>query len=162
MATINTTSRHLNQDKRYGEAITVAQPAVQNKGGGRTNLGPTYYKYGDTQEAYVIPANSIVQKIYLNVTEAFPAGSVVVVNVAGQEAIAVTQSVAAVAFVKSTLEDVLVTDPSKITITITGGGTAGDDITSGNLYVVAETIPFLEKNGRYSSFPHSNDTTQAR
>jgi len=162
MANVNITSRHLNQDKREAEAITVELPAVSNQGGGRTNKGPVYYKYGDVHQAYVVPANSIIQKVYLNIEEAFPASSVVVVNVAGTEFIAVTQSVATVAFVVSATEDVLSATPGLIDITVTGGGTAGDDIIAGRLSVVVETIPYKEKNGRYSSYAHDNDNTQAR
>ena len=162
MADINITSKYLNQDKREAEAITVTLPAVANIGGGRTNKSPTYNKYGDKHIAYVVPKDSIIQKIYLDVEEAFPAGSVVVVNVGGTEAIAVTQVLTAQAFVVSATEDLVARANTTIDITVTGGGSAGADILTGKLNVIVETIPYKEKNGRYSSYAHANDATQAR
>jgi len=159
MADVNITSRYLNQDKREGEAITVSLPAVSNVGGGRTQKSPVYNQFGDLHIAYVIPNNSITQKTYLVIEEAFPAGATISVNtIAGAQLFSGVDATV-LGLTVATLEDELFIETDAIRITVDGGT---GDILTGLARVVTETIPYLEKNGRYSSFPHANDHTQSR
>jgi len=154
----NISSKYLNQDKRETEAITVSLPAVANVGGGRTQAAVTYNQFGEEYIAYVIPGPSILKKFYLVVEEAFPASAVVAVTVNGVAAFAAT-ALDVTGLTTSTSEDFLATSNATVSITVTGGT---GDITTGLLRVVTDTVPYLEKNGRYGSYPHANDNTQAR
>ena len=159
MATINVSSRHLNQNKREAEAITVTYPSVSNQGGGRgSNSGVTYYQFGDDLTAYVVPANSIIQKVYLIVEEAFAASAKVTVKV-GSTSMFAAVAADATGMTTSATQDILSEAVSTVTATFSGGT---GDLVKGKCRVVIETIPFLEGNGRYSSYPHANDDTQSR
>lgn len=158
MADVNITSKYLNQDKREAEAITVTLPAVSNVGGGRSQRSPVYNQFGDVHTAYVVPAGSIIQKNYLIVEEAFPAGALGKVSVNGV-VVHTAINLAVVGMTTSITEDLYVPVDATVAVTVSGGT---GDILTGLLKSVTETIPFNEKNGRYSSYPHSNDHTQSR
>jgi len=157
MAT-NTTSKYLNQDKRESEAITVTLPAVSNIGGGRAQRSPVYNQFAEEYVAYVVPAGSIVQKAYVIIEEAMPAGALLEVTVGGT-VVATGVLADAVAMTVAGTEDLWFPNDTNIKMVVTGGT---GDILTGIAKVVVETIPYNEKNGRYSSFPHANDHKQAR
>jgi len=159
MADVNITSKWLNQDKRESEAITVTLPSVAQMGGGRTNRLDVYNQFGDVHAAYVVPAGSIVQKAYLIIEEAFPAGALIEATIAGATVLFTAIDATVVGLTVGTTEDLLYLNDTNIAITVSGGT---GDITTGVAKVVVETIPFNEKNGRYSSFPHANDHKQSR
>ena len=144
MAT-NITARHLNDQKRTAEAVTVTVPAIAREGGGRTLQPPVYYQYGDDLQASVLNAGTVVQKTYLIVEEAFPASSTVTVSVNGT-AVFTDADITAKGLTASTTEDLLIETAGNVVITI-GGGTG--DITSGKLKVVCEIISTQLKNGNY-------------
>jgi len=83
MATVNLTNRYLNENKRYREDVVVTLPAVLNEGGGRNQSLPEYIQGSDDLISNVIEADTIIQKAYLIVDEAFPAGALLAVDAAG-------------------------------------------------------------------------------
>ena len=146
MATINITSRHLNQDKRTAEAVVVTVPAIAQERGGRTLQPPLYYQYGDTLQATVLPAGTIIQKVYLVVDEAFPAGSTATVTVNGTDFFT-DADITAKGLTASTTEDMHIEVTQNIDVTINGGT---GDIIAGKLRVVAEILSTQLKNGNYA------------
>ena len=154
----NITSKYLNQDKRESEAVTVTLPAVSNVGGGRTQQPITYNQFGEDYVSYTIPKNTILKKFYLIVEEAFPASAEVAVTVNGVAAFSAV-ALDVTGLTTSTSEDFLADSNATVNITVTGGT---GDITTGILRVVTDIVSYSEKNGRYASYAHTNDNTQAR
>lgn len=151
MATINVKNLFLNENKRYREDVVVTLPAVLNQGGGRSNATPTYMKVADVHVAEVVEADTIVQKAYLIVDEAFAANSVLAATV-GTTAIFAGADLATAGLVVSTTVDELVTAKSSVTATVTGTGlTAGDDITVGKFRIVLATEHPSLNNGQYAN-----------
>jgi hypothetical protein len=146
MATINVTARHLNDQKRTAEAVVVTVPAIAQERGGRTLQPPLYYQYGDVLQATVLPAGTIIQKVYLVVDEAFPASSTATVSVNGT-AFFTDADITAKGLTASTTEDLLVEAPQNLEVTIGGGS---GDITFGKLRVVLEILSTNLKNGNYA------------
>ena len=147
----NITSKYLNQDKREAEALTVTLPSVANVGGGRTQAAVTYNQFGEEYISYTVPGPAVLKKFYLVVEEAFPAGSTVEVLMGGTT-IFTSAAVTSTGITVSTSEDQLTTNNNNISITVNGGT---GDITTGLLRIVVDTVPYLEKNGRYGSYGQS-------
>lgn len=151
MATVNITNLFLNENKRYREDVVVTVPAVLNEGGGRSNALPTYVKAADTLSAEVVEPDTIVQKAYLIVDEAFPATAVLGASV-GATAVFAAVDLTVVGLVVSATVDLLVTAKSAVTASITGTGlTAGDDVTTGKFRIVLATEHPSLNNGQYAN-----------
>lgn len=147
MATVNISNLFLNENKRYREDIVVTVPAVLNQGGGRSNATPTYVQGGDALTASVIEADTIVQKAYLIVDEAFPTDAVAAVTIGGAGYFA-DVDLTATGLVVSTNVDDLYTAGGDVVVTITG---ITGSITTGKLrVVVAAEHPSLN-NGQYAN-----------
>lgn len=151
MATVNISDRFLNNKKRYSEGVVMTVPAVLNVGGGRANLAPTYLKVADDMVADIVEADTIVQKAYLIVDEAFPATAVLGADIGGTAIFAgadlTTPGIAASATV-----DLYTTAKAAITAAVTGAGlTAGNDITTGKFRIVLATVHPSLNNGQYAS-----------
>ena len=146
MAT-NITSRFMNQNKRYSEAVVVTVPSVLSAGGGRSQAQPLYIQGSDPLVADVIEEDTYVKKIYLNIIEAYPAGATITVAVGGVTAFtAVDGTVNGVTV--SAEEDNHFSGSDAVTVTV--GGITGDVVT-GKLSVVLDTIHASLHNGQYAS-----------
>jgi hypothetical protein len=146
MANVNVTNKFLNENKRYREDVVVTLPAVLNEGGGRANALPTYVQGGDTHTASVVEADTIVQKAYVIVDEAFAALTTATITIGGV-AFFTTVDVATVGLLVSATVDELITAKGDVVITLSGTG----DHTVGKIRVViAAEHPSL-KNGQYAN-----------
>ena len=146
---VSITGKFLNQDKREFEALTVTLPSVLVPGGGRLQSSPEYVQYGETYVASVTPAKAIGGKSYLYVEEALPSGSLATITVDGNT-VFTDVDVATTGLTVSTTEDFLMTTGGDVTIVISGGT---GNVTTGELKVVTNYVPFTVKNGRYSDVP---------
>jgi len=147
MATINITDKFLNQNKRYSESVVVTVPSVIAQGGGRSQAQPIFIQGGDALTASVIEANTLIKSVYLNVTEAFPAGATLNVDIAGvQYFVAVAGD--AVSFTVSTETDNLLRNAQTVTISVTG---VTGDVTTGRAEVIFDVIHSDLKNGQFTS-----------
>ncbi len=147
MATVSITSLFLNQDKRESEAVVVTIPAILNEGGGRSNAQPEYVISGDAYTAAVIENDTIIQKAYVIVDEAFPTGALLNVDIAGAAHFA-DVDLTATGMTVSTTEDTYLANPQTVTSVISG--TTGD-ITTGKLRIILDTLHPELKNGRYAA-----------
>jgi hypothetical protein len=149
MAYVNVTNRFLNQDKRYSEAVVMTCPAIIDEGSQRANIGPTYITSGDAWTAQTIESDTIIQKVYLIIDEAFPANTTISVDIAGTAYLTdVDGSVEDMT--TSTTEDVLIKNPQTITVGVVNGP-AGTEIQTGVARVVIETVHPSLKNGQYAA-----------
>ena len=146
---INVTNRFLNQDKRYSEAIVMTCPAIIDEGSQRANIGPTYIKSGDAWTAQTIERDTIIQKVYIIIDEAFPSGATISVDIAGT-AYLTDVAADATGLTVSTTEDVLIKNPQTITVGITSGST-GTEVQTGVARVVVDTVHPSLKNGQYAA-----------
>lgn len=135
-------------NKRYREDVVVTLPAVLNVGGGRANALPTYVQGGDDHTASVVEADTIVQKAYLIVDEAFAATATVTVKIGATEVFAGTTAITSTGIQVSATEDLLVTAKSDVTITV---GTLTGDVTTGKLRVVLACDHPSLNNGQYAN-----------
>jgi len=135
MATVNLTNRYLNENKRYREDVVVTLPAVLNEGGGRNQSLPEYIQGSDDLIAHVVEADTIVQKAYLIVDEAFPAGALLAVDVAGT-AMFTAVDLTAVGLTASATEDLYVPNKESVEAVITG---IVGDVTTGKARIVLAT-----------------------
>jgi len=145
MAIVNIVNRHLNNQKREAEAIVVTVPAIAQENGGRVMTPPVYYQYGDTLVGPTIGPNTIIQKAYLVVREAFPTGATATVKVGNTEVftdLAIDAKVVSV----STHEDMFSEVGMGIEVVISGGT---GDITVGEFEVVLEILSCNIKKGSY-------------
>ena len=141
------TSRYLNQDKRESEDIVVTIPSVLQAGGGRSQAQPIYVQGGEALTAAVVEDDTIVQKAYLIVDEAFPAGATLDVDIAGT-AMFSTVDLTATGLTVSTVEDAyfkLVQTVTSVVSGITG------DVTSGKARIVLATEHPSIANGRFAA-----------
>ena len=113
-----------NNLRRANEVITVTLPALIREANVRTGQGAEYVATGTTYVTSNIPADVILQKVYLVVDEAM-GGTVTVTNLDGTKtffsAAAVTSAGAAV----SSVVDTLVTAEDGFAITFSANQTAG-------------------------------------
>ncbi len=149
MATVNITARYVNQQKRYAESVVVTVPAMLEAGGGRTNSEPTYIQGGDAITAAVIEPNTLIKKLYVQIDEAFPAGALINVNIAGVDYI-VGADGATTGLVVSTEEDNFLKNGQTVTTSITG---VSGDVTTGLLRIMIDTLSPNLKNGNYAQGP---------
>ncbi len=147
MATVNVTNLFLNENKRYREDVVVTLPAVLKSGGGRSQADPQYIQGGDALTAAVIEADTIVQKTYLIVDEAFPTGAVLDVDIAGT-AMFTSADLTATGLVVSTGEDNYFAKKQTVTSTISG---VTGDITTGKARIVLATEHPSLNNGQYAN-----------
>ncbi len=147
MATVNVTNLYLNENKRYREDVVVTLPAVLKSGGGRSQADPVYVQGGDALTAAVIEADTIVQKAYLIVDEAFPTGAVLDVDIAGT-AMFTSADLTATGLVVSTGEDNYFAKKQTVTSTISG---VTGDITTGKARIVLATEHPSLNNGQYAN-----------
>jgi len=147
MATVNLTNRYLNENKRYREDVVVTLPAVLNEGGGRNQAQPEYIQGSDDLIAHVVEADTIVQKAYLIVDEAFPAGALLAVDVAGT-AMFTAVDLTAVGLTASATEDLYVPKKESVEAVITG---ITGDVTTGKARIVLATEHPSLKNGQYAN-----------
>jgi len=147
MATIDITPKFLNQNKRYSEAVVVTVPSILSTGGGRSQAQPIFIQGGDALTAQVIEANTLIKKVYLNVTEAFPAGALLNVDIAGTQYFVAVDGTSA-SLTVSTTEDVLLKKAQTVTITVTG---VTGDVTTGRAEVIFDVIHSDLTNGQFTS-----------
>ena len=146
MANLNIKNLFLNENKRYREDVVVTLPAILNEGGGRTNATPTYVQGGDTHTAGVIEADTIVQKAYVIVDEAFVATTTATITIGGTTFFAAVDAATTGLLVSATV-DALFTAKGDVVITMSGTG----DLTVGKLRVVIATEHPSLKNGQYAN-----------
>ena len=147
MATVNITNRFLNENKRYTEAVVVTIPAVLNEGGGRTQNAPAFLQGGDSLAAQVIETDTLITKAYLNITEAFPAGALIAVDVAGTTYFTSIDGTATGVTV-STIEDSYLANKQTVTTVVSG---ITGDVTTGKLTIIFDTIHASLNNGQYAN-----------
>jgi len=147
MATINVTNRFMNENKRYTEAVVMTVPSVLQEGGGRSQAQPVYLQGGDSVTAQVIEADTLITKAYLNITEAFPAGALVAVDIAGSTMFTSIDATAT-GITVSTTEDLHLVNSQTITVVVTG---ITGDVLTGKLNVIVDTIHASLKNGQYAN-----------
>lgn len=145
---VNVTNRFLNENKRYSEAVVMTCPAIIDEGSQRANIGPTYIKSGDAWTANTIEADTIIQKVYLIIDEAFPSGATISVDIAGTSYLSAVAA-DATGLTVSTTEDVLIKNGQTITVGITSG-TVGTEVQTGVARVVVDTVHPSLKNGQYA------------
>jgi len=145
--TVNLTNRFLNENKRYTEGVVVTIPAVLNEGGGRTSSTPTYIQGSDSLTAQVVEADTIIQRAYLIVDEAFPAGALGAVDIAGSTYFT-SIDLTATGITVSAIEDAHLAN--KQTVTTVVSGITGDVVT-GKLRVVLDTMHPSLNNGQYAN-----------
>ena len=143
----NITNMFMNENKRYAEAVVVTVPAVLKAGGGRSQAEPVYVQGGDVLVASVIEADTLAKKVYLNITEAFPAGATVTVTVGGVSMFAAVPGTATGVTVSAT-EDEHFWVKGDVEVTI--GGITGDVLT-GKLNVIVDALHASLKNGQYAN-----------
>jgi len=141
------TPKFLNQNKRYSEAVVVTVPAVLSQGGGRSQAQPIFIQGGEALTAQVIEANTLIKAVYLNVTEAFPAGATINVDIAGTQYFVATAG-DVVGFTVSTEENNLLRNKQTVTITVTG---VTGDVTTGRAEVIFDVIHSDLTNGQFTS-----------
>lgn len=147
MATVNVTNLFANENKRYTEAVVVTLPSVLKSGGGRSQADPEYIQGGDALTAAVIEKDTLIKKAYINIIEAFPAGAIIDVDIAGIAMFtAVDGTVNGV--VVSTEEDNHFAEKQTVTTTVTG---ITGDVTTGKLSIILDTIHASLKNGQYAN-----------
>jgi len=147
MATVNVTNLFLNENKRYTEAVVVTIPAVLKNGGGRSQAEPVYIQGSDTLAAQVIEPDTLITKAYLNITEAFPAGALINVDIAGN-AYFVGADGTLNGVVVSTIEDVHMWQKQTVSITVTG---ITGDVLTGKAVLILDTIHASLNNGQYAN-----------
>lgn len=149
MATVNISNLFLNDNKRYREDVVVTVPAILNQGGGRANAAPTYAQYGDALTASVIEADTIVQKAYVIVDEAFATNAVAGITIGGT-AFFTDLDVTSTGLSVSTEVDDLFANGGDVVVTLSGTGLSGN-VTTGKLRVVVATEHPSIKNGQYAN-----------
>ena len=147
MATVDITARFLNQDKRESEDIVVTLPSVLQSGGGRSQAQPVYIQGGDALTAAVVEDDSIIQKAYLIVDEAFPTGATLDVDIAGT-AMFSTVDLTATGLTVSSVEDKYFAKAQTVTSTISG---ITGDVTSGKARIVLASEHPSIANGRFAA-----------
>ena len=147
MATVNVTNLFLNENKRYSEDVVVTLPAILKAGGGRSQADPQYIQGGDALTAQVVEADTIIQKAYLIVDEAFPAGATLDVDIAGT-AMFSTVDLTAGGLTVSTVDDKYFAKKQTVTSTISG---VTGDVTTGKVRIVLATEHPSLKNGQYAN-----------
>ena len=147
MAQINITERFYNQDKRYAEAVIVTVPSQLMPGGGRTNNPTQFVQGGDELIASVVEPDTLIQKAYLIIEEAFPVGATLSVTI-GTDAFFAAADATVVGLSVSLIEDIHSFDPKDAVIVV--GGITGD-VGFGKAKVVLDTIHPSLKNGMYAN-----------
>lgn len=147
MATVNITNRFLNENKRYAEAVVVTVPAVLNEGGGRGQADPTYYQGGDSVAAAVIEADTLIKRAYIDIEEAFPAGALIAVDIAGTNYFGNVPADAS-GITVSTEEDNIFRNKQTVSLTISG---VTGDITTGKARIILDCIHGSLNNGQYAN-----------
>ncbi len=147
MATVNVTNLFLNENKRYREDVVVTIPSVLKAGGGRSQADPQYIQGGDSLTAQVVEADTIIQKAYLLVDEAFPAGALIAVDIAGTTVFTGVDGTAT-GLVVSTTEDLYLAQKQTVTVVVTG---ITGDVTTGKARVVLATEHPSLNNGQYAN-----------
>jgi len=146
--TVNITNRYNNMDKRYAEAVVVSLPSQLEEGGVRLSTPPVQAQFGDALVAAVIEPDTIIKKAYLIVDEAFPAGALLAVDVAGIAYFA-GADLTVTGLVVSTVEDEYFKVGQTVTSAITGGT---GDIVGGSARIVLDTDSPTLKNGNYAAW----------
>ncbi len=146
--TLNITNRYNNQDKRYAESVAVTLPALLEDGGVRLSTPPVYMQGGDAYTAAVVEPDTIVKKAYLIIDEAFPAGTLLAVDIAGTTFFTGVDATAT-GLTVSTTEDEYFANGQTITVAPTG---VTGDITTGVARVVLDTNSPSLKNGNYAAW----------
>ncbi len=147
MATVNVTNMFENENKRYAEAVVVTLPSVLKSGGGRSQADPIYIQGGDALTAAVVETDTLVKKAYINVIEAFPAGAIVSVDIAGT-AFFSGVDLTATGITVSAFEDQYFAKKQTITTTVTG---VTGDVLTGKLEIILDTIHPSLNNGQYAN-----------
>jgi len=147
MAIIDVTNKFLNADKRYSEGVVVTIPSVLSQGGGRSNAQPTYLQGGDAVTAQVVEKDTLLIKAYLHITEVFPAGSKINVDIAGTQFFNAVPA-DATGLTVSTTEDKYFANGQTVTTTITD---VSGNITTGKALVILNTLHPSLKNGTFAS-----------
>jgi len=147
MATINVTNLFANENKRYSEAVVVTLPSVLKAGGGRSQAQPVYIQGGDSLTAAVIEEDTLIKKAYINIVEAFPAGALIAVDIAGTTMFTSVDGTAN-GIVVSTTEDLHLSKKQTVTTVVTG---ITGDVTTGKLSIILDTIHASLKNGQYAN-----------
>lgn len=140
------TTQFLNQDKREAEAVTVTIPSMLVEGGGRAGTEPVYVQGDEALNAAVIEADTIMTKAYVIVDEAFPAGALLAVDIAGNNVFG-NVDLTAGGLVVSTLEDLYFANTQTVSSVISG---VVGDVTTGKLRIVLNTVHPSIANGRYA------------
>ena len=144
--TVDITSRFLNQNKVEAEGIVVTVPAILKSGGGRSNAQPTYIQGGDAVTANVISPDTLIKGAYLQIDEAFPAGTTLTVDIAGTQYFnAIDATVAG--FTVSTETNNFLKNSQTVTITVTG---VTGDVTTGKARVMLDVFHPNLKNGQFA------------
>ncbi len=146
MATLSITELFGNKQKRYTEALVVTIPSVLKSGGGRSQAQPVYIQGGDSLTAQVIEKDTYITKAYLNIIEAFPAGALIAVDIAGSIFFTAIDGTAT-GVVVSAIEDLHLSEKQTVTTVITG---ITGDIVTGKLAIVLDTVHASLKNGKYA------------
>jgi len=144
---INITERFKNNNKRQNFTGVFTAPAMYESGSHRAGTPPSYIKCSDAYIGSVLEPDTIIQKVYLRVTEPFPSGITATVCVNGTDVI-VNEPVDTKKFVVSTTEDILVETRGNVKVTFNG---SCDEIKEGELAVIYETISIDKKTGSYSA-----------
>ena len=146
MATIDITSRFLNQNKVEAEGLVVTVPAILQTGGGRSNAQPTYIQGGDALTASIISEDTLIKGAYLQIDEAFPTGAEINVDIAGTQYFVATAG-DATGFSVSTETNNFLANPQTVTISITG---VTGDVTTGKARVMLDVFHPNIKNGQFA------------
>jgi hypothetical protein len=147
MATVDITSRFLNQNKVEAEGLVVTIPAILKAGGGRSNAQPTYIQGGDALTANVISEDTLIKGAYVSIDEAFPAGAELNVDIAGTQYFVAVDAAAGGAFYVSTETDNFLKNPQTVTVSITG---VTGDVTTGKARVMFDVFHPNIKNGQFA------------
>jgi len=147
MAVVNITNRFLNENKRYTEAVVVTIPAILNQGGGRSQALPEYIQGGDSLTAQVIEEEVILKKSYVIVDEAFPAGALLAVDIAGTTMFTGVD-LTATGLVVSTQEDLYLAKGQTVTSVVSG---ITGDVTTGKLRIVSDAVYTDLNSGQYAN-----------
>ena len=146
MAIIDITSRFLNQNKVEAEGIVVTVPAILKQGGGRSNAQPTYIQGGDAVTASVISADTLIKGAYLQIDEAFPAGTTLTVDIAGVVYFNDVDGTSA-GFTVSTETNNFLKNSQTVLISVEG---VTGDVTTGKARVMLDVFHPNLKNGQFA------------
>jgi hypothetical protein len=144
MASVSITRKFLNNAKRTVEAGVATLPAVLGVSGDRSSRVEDKVLTGNTYTALCIPERAVIQAVYLNITEAFDAGTTLTAVLNSDDtALFTTVDATVVGLTKSTAEDILTTvkDGAKFSV--------NQNVTQGNAEVIFVYAALDNKNGNY-------------